>query len=321
MLIGVIILALTRRPSQTWLEEDEHPHRVQLSMHEGNRGCNERDEAGEVLCEAVQDDKSVKPPSSAIDRLALRLQIEEWTSALDFLCSQRIAIAWSDDLAEDEYVDIEEIALRRQVDELLRLEADARDMQSTQALALEIEGDERVARKDHAIAIALGQVDSEELTSIEISDIIDQILIDAEEKPSFEEGCIFQLHDSSPPSQPEHCASSGTSNKCKSDCYTQDPMATADARFPCIICFDEFDFCDVLSGGDMAGPSSSSTMPGCGHYTCRDCMRQHALRQAEVLSAIDPSQRVYCPFKECSALLMSSEDYARDRPSECLELA
>eukprot|EP00798_Chlamydomonas_sp_ICE-L_P030809 gene30809-35839_t len=126
-----------------------------------------------------------------------------------------------------------------------------------------------------------------------------------------------------------------------------DAKSTRAPKFSCNICFDDFSAHKVLSAGDMDRPSSSSGLPGCGHHTCRDCMRQYvrsqlaerkvvysvvvsllrkgktaeedlkALREAELRSAIDPSQRLYCPHKKCSALLMRSEDDQRDSPSEC----
>ena len=38
------------------------------------------------------------------------------------------------------------------------------------------------------------------------------------------------------------------------------------------------------------------------------CAAAQLLRQLEVEHAIAPSQRLYCPYKDCSALLMKAED-------------
>eukprot|EP00798_Chlamydomonas_sp_ICE-L_P025231 gene25231-10877_t len=393
-----------------------------------------RAEIGEILREAFRDDRRDQPPDTEIDREALRLHIEEWTSSLDFLISQRLAVAWSNESDATECVDTEEIALRRQLDDLIRLEADVQDLKTSQTLVLEIEADERVATRDHAIAMALDQARTED--SDELNDIVDWMGDGG--NPSHEEVCSFRIHGSSSNTQPKHRATSkGTLKKREllfptsaAVATTHAPLAqqvphqgpsatpsvlgggklpehepsdTAGGKLPdhepkilvgaiadvplpqeepgvlasvaadsnqaqqegpgalasvtadsnlaqqtscvqggattdtipqqqvtkdmlsCIICFDEFSLRDILSAGDMDGPSSSSTMPGCGHHTCRDCMRQYVRTQLSerkyplMCPAASCSSAIGDKVVECSALLLNSEDYARDRPSECLE--
>ncbi|KAG1669189.1 hypothetical protein FOA52_001440 [Chlamydomonas sp. UWO 241] len=112
----------------------------------------------------------------------------------------------------------------------------------------------------------------------------------------------------------------------------------------CGICFDEHAQGDMVYAGSDA-PGSSSTAPGCGHRFCIDCMGQYVctcvdsnkypvqcpipgcsetlahqdnfrllldspaqlerFTRLEVESAIHPSERLYCPHKNCSTLLMT----------------
>ncbi|KAG1665601.1 hypothetical protein FOA52_003248 [Chlamydomonas sp. UWO 241] len=112
----------------------------------------------------------------------------------------------------------------------------------------------------------------------------------------------------------------------------------------------------VYAGSDAAG-SSSAAAPGCGHPFCIDCMRQYVsagvhsstfpvrcpspgcrqtvahhdvmrlLRDSpadlerytrlEVESSIHPSQRVYCPHKDCSTLFMRPEEGEPEGPTAC----
>lgn len=124
----------------------------------------------------------------------------------------------------------------------------------------------------------------------------------------------------------------------------------------CIICLDDFPARDMLSAGN-GGPSTRSAALGCHHLACRFCIQQYVrqqlagrkyplvcpsygcgktlqhetlavllaghsrdlqvLEQLQEESAIPPSQRLYCPYNTCSALMKKSNRHRRDEPATC----
>ncbi|KAG1659809.1 hypothetical protein FOA52_002145 [Chlamydomonas sp. UWO 241] len=144
------------------------------------------------------------------------------------------------------------------------------------------------------------------------------------------------------PTEPSHDAKSGGQRASMGA-----SLMPAWAKQQCTICFVEHVREDmVYSGPDTPGFSCAS--PGCGHPFCTDCMRQyvcacvdsskypvqcpspsctaalahqdvikllrdspaHLERYArlEVESAIPPSQRMYCPRKDCAMLCMRPDE-------------